>query len=676
VIVFGTVLLPGTGAALAIFRPSGVSFPTLLASMVAFGYALTAIVAAILMLLGYLTKPAVVVTLIVVTAVLWIIGLRRNSPAAWAKWTAAEWRQSPWDLAAGFLAAVLVVVSLRHMTALLNFGFANPWRYWADGQEVAASHGLPAASLQWGISTVPTVSKVTFNAADAAFSLLVKHSLPAIGALMFLGLIGVLLAAWAFAWELGLQHTAPLLVLFAGAGSGFLSHGLVFDSGRLFGAESFSRMIGFTAVAVAIRLLRADRAPAGLLVIAGAALGIACTVHLIPASLASMFFGCYALFSALLKRSWGGILRTGVIVLTALVLIFLVGFWARGRLGFQAASGRGFHQVRHYDPTFFLATGRLKQAQRLLPAQRKIRYGGWYALPSRIYRGFIGGSLSVASPSPYLFLPVLFLLVAVLLARFAPERLRAISLAAWLSWMIILVIALVFSRIYSTYVPAEFPERRLFHAAALPLVLVGLVMLEWILYLLLRNAPVVLGAVTLVLVIGASFLVLPGNAPSPDRFKKAGDALAAMRWIASNTPCDARIMASNRTGGVFQVLTGRTAITEGMAPYLRPELLTRALRVLIGGRDFFKAPTKHEAFLTKEGVDYVMVGTPFILDRSPLLFPNVNDIGLGKSSFLQLVHLGREFIIYKVIGKGAGPHLPDGTDFAGYRCASHIVAGV
>jgi hypothetical protein len=569
-----------------------------------------------------------------------------------------------------------VIVSLAHMDSLLNFGFANPWRYWADAQEVAAAKGLPASSLQWGIATVPTVSKLTFNAANAGFSLIVHPPLKTIGALMFLGLIGVLLSAFSFAWELGLPRTAPLLVLFAGASSdsGLFAHGLVFQPGRLFVAETFSRMIAFTALALGIATVRTKRS-LGLLLAAGGALGIAATVHLIPAALAGMFLCSYAVIAALLDRSKVALLRTGVIVLTACALIFFVGLWARNRLGFQAASTGAFHKIHRFDPTLFFATGRINQPRRLLPAVRKVKNHGWYTRPSRIYESFLANSLAAHSPPSYVrLLPIVLLGLVLASIRFLPDRLRVIGTASWLVWVLIVIVALVFARIYSTYIPAEFPERRLFPAAGLPVMLIGLTFLEWGIAALGRASPRGPVAATLVLVLVAAVWLLPDYGPPSARYRQDRQALAAMTWIRHNTPCDARILASNRTGGVFQVLTGRTSVTEGMAPFLRPPLLSHAVKVLTRARHFFAHPRAHHKILAAQGIDYVITAAPYILDEGPLLIPKIDERALRRAPFLQAVHQSKDFNVYRVLSNTPGARLPNGTQFAGYNCGTDLSA--
>jgi hypothetical protein len=668
-------LVPGTGAALAIYRPGDCSLPTLIASGVAFGYAIVAILCAVLMLIGILTAPAVVVTIIVLSSALWVIGLRRTSIKVWLGWARSAWQATPWELAAGGVAVALVLVALAHMDSLLNLGFANPWRYWADAQEVAAAGRLPSVSLQWGIATVPTLSKLTFNAANAGFSLMIEQPLKVMGALMFVGLIGVLLAAFAFAWELGLRWTAPLMVLFVGASndSGFFAHGLVFQPGRLFVAETFSRLVAFTAIALGIATVRTKRS-IGLLLVAGGGLGIAATIHLIPATLAGFFLCSYALVVTFLDRSKAALVRTGIIVLTAGALIVVVGLAARDRLGFQAASTNAFHRLDRFDPTLFFATGKINQPLRLQPSVRKVENGGWYGRPSRIYESFIANSLGVPSAPTYVKLfPVLALCLAVALMRLAPERLRSIAVASWLVWMLIILIALVFSRIYSTYIPAEFPERRLFPAAGLPVMLIGLATLECSITVLSRGLHRAHIAATAIMLLIAAVALLPDYGTPSTRYQQDRQGLAAMRWIKGNTPCDARILASNRTGGLFQVLTGRTAITEGMAPFLRPPLLSHAVKILIRARHFFAHPRVHHKILVTQGIDYVITAAPHILDETPLLISKINQRALRHAPFLEAVHESKDFDVYKVVGP-SGSNLPNGTQFAGYNCGVSLSA--
>lgn len=105
-------------------------------------------------------------------------------------------------------------------------------------------------------------------------------------------------------------------------------------------------------------------------------------------------------------------------------------------------------------------------------------------------------------------------------------------------------------------------------------------------------------------------------APTPElaseevegRITEAG--AEAWRWIARETPADARILVNAYTDGVATALGERVGILDGRAVYLEDrEFLTASTEALLGARGLFLDPGGDAAgaYLDRHAVDYVLV---------------------------------------------------------------------
>jgi hypothetical protein len=70
------------------------------------------------------------------------------------------------------------------------------------------------------------------------------------------------------------------------------------------------------------------------------------------------------------------------------------------------------------------------------------------------------------------------------------------------------------------------------------------------------------------------------------------------------------MVANARTAGFWEATTGRRAVTEGMAPFLRPGVLERILPILVGANEFFDHPEANRDFLARERIRYLVVVKP------------------------------------------------------------------
>ncbi len=134
------------------------------------------------------------------------------------------------------------------------------------------------------------------------------------------------------------------------------------------------------------------------------------------------------------------------------------------------------------------------------------------------------------------------------------------------------------------------------------------------------------------------------------------------------------MLADRRTLATFETLTRHGGAIEGMGPYLRPAVLTTAIRSLLDARRFFLNPGAGAGYLRRAGVAAVVVTT---YDQTlggvggPLKFGLGKDSNLDRVSFLRLVARSSTVRVYEVRSLGPPPlGSPDVRNLPGYRCGS------
>jgi hypothetical protein len=201
-------------------------------------------------------------------------------------------------------------------------------------------------------------------------------------------------------------------------------------------------------------------------------------------------------------------------------------------------------------------------------------------------------------------LPVAGLLALFILLRWGGSLLRAMAVASAATAAVILAVALAFSYRFDVYVLAEFGPRRLFDYTAIPAVLIAAGVLELALERWAKGRAPVIAAAGVVLL--AAFAV-PRNVSSSSDERFFSSALAPLAWVSDHVPCDGKILADRRTLATFETLTRHAGAIEGMGPYLRPAVLSTAIRSLLAARTFFRDPAANEEFLRRNGIAAVVV---------------------------------------------------------------------
>ncbi|MDP9233950.1 MAG: hypothetical protein M3P01_05300 [Actinomycetota bacterium] len=650
------LLVIGVGATSAIYPLGQLSAVGRCALSVALGYAVIGGTAFTLAAARSLTPLAFKVALTVIALGLWIAALLRHRATAGDRPRAKRDLSRMWPLVLG--AGVVVAIALVRLTVspLQDFGPPTAFRYWADGLEMASAGRVPAVTLQWGAVYAPTVSKVMLNSFEAGMTFFLgSQPLPAMGALTWISAVGFSLGVWWLGRELGLVRTAPLLILMLCANS-FLGDPELTKDMAYFRAEVFGRMVAFCALALAVKAVR-ERNGYKDAIVSGVLLGVAATTHLVPSAVAAGMLLWYCAFVVMRDRTIASVAtRVAATVVTALAVAESVLLFAGGNLAFGGAGGGGsYRAVGGADPTALFTTGLslpfpAPRSHWLIPAHRLIDQ----------YAGFTFGR-SVAHPT--LILAGLAIVTVVVIWRCPPGLKPAAVVAAGCAVNLI-VVTLAFGYLYDVYVLATFGARRLGDYAALPVVIIVLVVVEWGLSAVPRRR--LADSLSGVMVVAVAVVLLISLAP-PAPAPRLGNTVGYLDWIRENTPCSARILSNRRTGGMYEALTGRAGVTEGMGPHLRPEILDQVIGLLERTHHFYQRPGREREFLRSEGIDYVVVFRhhPHV---SNLRTFTANLPAFAALPFLRLAHANSQVLIYQVEGLTSAQPLPRPPDYPGYRC--------
>jgi hypothetical protein len=645
------LVVPGVGASLALYRPGRIHLPTRLASFLVFGYAVVAVVATVLTNLRVMRPAVFVVVLVVVTAVLWFLAVRRGLREH-LRVMARQVRDDPWPLLVGALVILALAVVRWRFSPLVNFGHTEPWRYWADAQEIARVGHVPPTAIHYGSPFPTTVSKIVLNAFNAGVIFTIGSApLPAMGALAWLVSVGANLSLWSVGRELGLRYTAPLLVVLTQAESRWASSGLGDKIVFHYNAAYVGEMVALCALALGIRAIR-DRRWSEVAVV-GILFGVAAGTHLIPVVVFGALLVWYGIGHALARRE---VLKPAatLVVIGALTGGIALGaiFTSGGDVGFQGAGGANRYASfsPDFDPTLYLAKGTLDQPTILQPDTRQRLLDGWYILPGDVLVGYVDTGLPVSVGQAGAWIVVgLTLALAIVMLLIFPEDVRPLGVMAWGFGATLVLVSLGFSYLYTTKVPGDFGVHRLAPSVVFAVVIMLLALLESGIWLLGRVGPRLAAPVGAALVAILAVLYIPHNTPPAERVDAQRGSLEALAWIRHNVPPHARIVTSRRTAGTFAATVGRVSVTEGMSPYLRPAMLKRVIHRLLQARAFFHAPVQDRGYLARQDVSYVVFIKGGTLGSQGALLGYPSNQKLRHVPFLRLVYQGAAADVYRVV---------------------------
>jgi hypothetical protein len=664
------VLVPGLGATLAAYPPGKIGIPTRLALAFGLGYAVVGITAVALVIARVMRPETFFPALVIVTAALWAGGLRRDGLRAHLHAASAEFHRDRWTLAVGALVLVAIAIVRLRSSPLLNFEMFGPWRYWADGLEIADAGRVPAHTLQWGSFWTPTVSKVVLNSYHAGLSYAIGRApLPAMGALLWVASTGLAAGLWALGRELGLRRLAPLLPL--------LLLVVLNDELRrnldVYTAENVGRMVAVCALILGVRALR-DRDGWKEPFLAALLFGAGFATHGVPVVALMVALGWYAIARVALDREWRAVVgRLVVIGAAAVAVTVTILFASGGSIGFQGASGNSSYASfgNDVDPTASLLTGTLHHSP--------TGTGHWYVPPAAIMHDFTRSATTLQRAPSWLVWLVPFVAVAVaaaMMLRWFPRELAPLGVVAAGTAATLLGIAFLFSYRYRTQIPGRFGIDREFDYLPLVLVLAVLGVAEAVLGRLRavrRWIPVVVVAAAVVV---PAVAVAATVGPARSGWQQNGrDSVAVLDWVDRHAPCGARILPDRVTLGTFAAVTGRVSVVEGMGPYLRPAMLHTVLNTVLQAHRFFEHPAGGAALLRRLGVNEVIVVKGVrIGSMVGVLEDGVDPAVFGNVPYLQRVYSSPLFDVYRVRGSGGG-RFPDPATIAGFHCERGAVAG-
>jgi hypothetical protein len=651
VLVIGAVVVVGLGASVAAFPAGDVTFPTRLASIFGLGVAVWIFVGSGLVLLEVFNAVGVALAASVVTAALYVVGLRRSSPREHFSALREELSQSPAFVFVGL--GVLVFVAVSWLVAP-EFPMRGGWRYWSDGLELADRGGIPEFTAQWGAAHPVAISKLGGNSLLGELSFVFRDApFAGMGVALWLSVVGYASGLFALGRELGLRWTAPVLPLL-GIASVSLPGDFVLNAGRtsskleFYEHEDLGRMLAVVAAAIAVSVARGNSS-LGRILAGGVVLAAAALTHLIPAIVFAALIGgvMLARIASGPRRAHAARVGAGVfavaVVLTATPLAA-----AQGTVGFQGAGSPQSYTLLEgrWDPT--AAVKGLRIPPRLKSERR------WYKPPATTIRlateAAVGRHLRMASVAA---LGILGVICAVIVIGFGSLELRTLVGGAALMAVTILGVALAFSYRYELYVQATVGERRLFEYASIPLILVVLALAELGLTRLEASSTRAAAALGVSAVLAAALSI--GIVGTTGRNMKRTDPFLA---AAATTPCDSRLLVGRqRTRGSFQALTGRISITEGLEPFLRPSIVNSVVSVRGAARRFLQEPNESSNVLRQYEVDYVLAPESASLDQARELafVRNVNGVG-----------------VYKVQQDDVARTLPRPANSPGYHCSGRV----
>ena len=642
------IAVPGIAAALAAFLPGEVAIVTRTAAAFGLGYAAAGGCAFLLAAVHAFRLSFFFPLWLVVSAVLWVVALRRAPIRDQLTALAADVTKNllPLLLGAVVVGAVLIV----HARYLYLLG-GSRYVYYLNGLEIANSHGVPSATLEYGQSWAPATDKIFLDAFTGVAALITNNVAAGPGVLLWVSVFGTAIGLWATAWELGIRRVGGLLPLLLLSNRLILSAAVATGAFTEYRSEDFGRAVAFCALALGIFAIRERRAlPA---IVAGLVLAAASGTHLIPVVVVTI--GLLSAGVAESLRAHGTRDRLAPfqygIILAAVGGIggVIIRVFAGGTFGLGGASSPATYSSIHtsFDPTAYLYAGKF------IP--RAKAGSSWYLRPSQVLSKMMAGGQFHLPAWALLVVFAAAVVATVLLFLLARDELRDAGVVGLGIFLGVMAIALAVDFHYHIYIDATFGARRLRESTALGLIIVALGAIEGLIALLARHRARMAVAVSAVVVVALTAWLLPNNTLRGD-IRHSHQRTVLMNWMRTQTPCDARFLVDQRTEGVVTSLTGRFALLEGMGPFLRVDKLPYVVSLMLSARHFFENPQANEAFLRQHDISHVVVSRVQIGYPWPIGRTNVQ--AMDVAPFLQRVFVTPSATVYRVVGAHVPPVSP------------------
>ena len=650
-VVACVIAVPGIAAALAAFLPGEVAIVTRTAAAFGLGYAAAGGCAFLLAAAHAFRLSFFFPLWLVVSAALWVVAFRRAPIRDQITALIADVKKNLFPLLLG--AAVVAAVLIVHVRYLSLLGGPR-YVYYLNGLEIANSHGVPSATLEYGQSWAPATDKIFLDAFTGVVALISNNVAAGPGVLLWVSTFGTAIGLWATAWELGIRRVGGLLPLLLLSNTLILNITVVTSDFTDYRSEDFGRAVAFCALALGIFAIRERRTlPA---IIAGLVLAAASGTHLVPVLVVAVGLLSAGVAEALRAHGTRNRLapfRYGII-LAAVGGIggVIIRVFAGGSFGLSGASNPATYRSIHtrFDPTAYLYYGGF------IP-RAKPGAGPWYFPPSQILYRMMTGS-QFHWPAWALWLIFAAAAVAtVLLFLLAQDELRDAGVVGLGIFLGVMAIALAFDFHYHIYMEATFGTRRLREATSLGLIIVALGAIEGLIALLARHRARLAVAVSAVVVIALAAWLLPNNSQRQE-IRLSHQRTVLINWMRTQTSCNARFLVNERTEGAVTSLTGRYALLEGMGPFLRVDKLPYVVSLLLSSRQFFKNPQANEAFLRQHGISYVVLSRVTNLLGYTGPTGRTNFRAMTAAPFLQRVFMTPSAIVYRVVGAHPPPVSP------------------
>ena len=227
--------------------------------------------------------------------------------------------------------------------------------------------------------------------------------------------------------------------------------------------------------------------------------------------------------------------------------------------------------------------------------------------------------------------------------------LRVIPVAAAGFAVVLILAAEFFSWRYDLYILASFGLRRLFDYATLALILSLAPWADHALEALSRLGRRAVDATTAVMAAVLALVVVTTVHPKWSLHAPAVRMVAAIDAVRDTVPCNARMLVNRRSNGMFEALAGRQSLLEGMAPYLRPEMLGPVNALLTQATAALTDPAANRSFYTRYGIGYVVV----IPGKARGVGGHTDTATLDATPFMRLVKRTPFVSIYRVLLPGA-----------------------
>ena len=250
------IAIPGIAAALAAFSPGEVAIVTRTAAAFGLGYAAAGGCAFLLAAVHAFRLSLFFPLWLVVSAALWVVALRRAHIRDQITALAADVNENLFPLGLGAL--VVGAVLIVHLRYLYLLG-GSRYVYYLNGLEIANSHGVPSATLEYGQSWAPATDKIFLDAFTGVAALISNNVAVGPGVLLWVSIFGTAIGLWATAWELGIRRVGGLLPLLLLSNHLILTATLVTTDFTDYRSEDFGRAVAACALALGIFAIRERR---------------------------------------------------------------------------------------------------------------------------------------------------------------------------------------------------------------------------------------------------------------------------------------------------------------------------------------------------------------------------------------------------------------------------------